>query len=69
MEGSTPALYQAADCCVDCGVGVSPYQADLARRQTQLSRAFGDSRNRDGFVLCRRCLDRETTEAQTVARG
>jgi len=68
MEAETPSCYSAVDYCIDCGKGVSPHQAQLAKQKTQLSRAFGDSRNRDGFVLCRQCLDRETSEAQTVAR-
>lgn len=58
MKG-TPTQYTADDCCVDCGKGVSPHQASIARQRTQLSRAFGDSRNRKGFVLCRSCLDKE----------
>jgi hypothetical protein len=59
MRSETPTQYMADDCCVDCGAGVSPHQAEIARRRTQLSRAFGDSRNREGFVLCRKCLDAE----------
>ena len=64
MEATTPACYKANDCCVDCGKGVSPTQAQGARQLTYLSRALGDSRNRKGFVLCGRCLDRETREVQ-----
>jgi len=69
MKGNTPSRYRADDCCIDCGKGVSPHQADLARRQTHLSRAFGDSRNRDGFVLCRSCLDRETRPSRAAING
>ena len=59
MKVETPACYQADDCCTDCGAGVSPHQADISRTMTFKSRALGDSRNRDGFVLCRSCLDKE----------
>jgi len=62
MKSETPACYQANDTCVDCGKGVSPVQAQSSKQQTFMSRALGDSKNRDGFVLCRRCLDRETRE-------
>jgi hypothetical protein len=66
MKRNTPKAYTADDCCVDCGKGVDPHQAETARRSTFKSRALGHSRNREGFVLCRRCLDRETREARTV---
>lgn len=58
VDPHTPADHY----CVDCGRGVSPHQANLSREQTQLSRALGDSRNREGFVLCRKHLDKETRE-------
>jgi len=69
MKEDTPSRYRADHYCIDCGKGVSPHQSDLSRRKTQLSRAFGDSHNRDGYVLCRKHLDAEMTEAQSVARG
>jgi hypothetical protein len=59
MKGETPTVYKADNACVDCGKGVSPAQAGISRQETHLSRAFGDSRNREGFVLCRSCLDKE----------
>ena len=62
MRSKTPNRYTADDCCVDCGKGVSPYQASTAQEQTFKSRALGDSRNRDGFVLCRQCLDKERNQ-------
>lgn len=68
-ENTTPRQYRADDCCIDCGKGVSPHQADLARRQTFKSRALGDSRNRDGFVLCRACLDKETRPSRAAING
>lgn len=66
MEEVVDPRAPADDCCVDCGAGVSPHQAELSRRKTQLSRAFGDSRNRDGFVLCRKHLDQETGQRQYI---
>jgi len=59
MRSETPTQYQAEHFCVDCGKGIDPYQARIAKQATHLSRALGDSRNRDGFTLCRSCLDKE----------
>jgi len=69
MKADTPSQYQADHFCVDCGKPISPHQASVSKRQTFKSRALGDSTNRDGFTLCRQHLDRETREAQSVARG
>jgi len=66
MKRDTPTMYQADDCCVDCGKGVSPHQADTSRQRTFMSRALGDSRNRDGFVLCRNCLDKEIRDSRAL---
>jgi len=57
------------DYCVDCGKGVSPYQARVSQTETYQSRALGDSRNRDGFVLCRKCLDQEAGPAYIDQRS
>lgn len=64
MNRSTPTPYQADHFCVDCGVGIAPHQAEISKQQTFKSRALGDSRNRDGFTLCRSCLDKETRPAR-----
>jgi len=63
-EITTPPMYASDHFCVDCGAGISPHQAQLSEQATHLSRALGDSRNREGFTLCGRCLDRETRPAR-----
>jgi NMD protein affecting ribosome stability and mRNA decay len=63
-ETTTPPMYVFDHFCVDCGVGIDPHQAKISEQKTFKSRALGDSRNRDGFTLCRRCLDRETRSAR-----
>jgi len=69
MKGDTPTCYVADHFCVDCGKGISPHQAQTSKRQTHLSRALGDSRNREGFTLCRACLDRETRPSRAAMNG
>ena len=69
MKEDTPTCYVADHFCVDCGVGISPHQAQTSKRQTFKSRALGDSRNRKGFTLCRSCLDRETRPSRAAANG
>jgi len=69
MKEDTPQQYQADHFCVDCGKGIDPFQAEVSEYRTHKSRALGDSRNREGFTLCRKCLDKETRDSRAAANG
>ena len=65
----TPTQCQADDCCMDCGKGISPHQADNSKQRSVKSRDLCDSHNREGVTLCRNHLDKETRDSRTAANG